>query len=34
MRADIDYSTTRAETIYGTIGLKVWIYKGDIFKKN
>ncbi|MFA5917589.1 MAG: 30S ribosomal protein S3 [Candidatus Gracilibacteria bacterium] len=33
IRADIDYSTARAETVYGTIGLKVWIYKGDIFKK-
>lgn len=33
IRADIDYVSTRAETIYGTIGLKVWIYKGDVFKK-
>lgn len=33
MRSDIDYCTVRAETVYGTIGLKVWIYKGDIFKK-
>ncbi|MBB1565315.1 30S ribosomal protein S3 [Candidatus Gracilibacteria bacterium] len=33
IRADIDYVSTRAETVYGTIGLKVWIYKGDIFKK-
>jgi ribosomal protein S3 len=24
----------RAETVYGTIGLKVWIYKWDIYKKN
>ncbi|PID86502.1 30S ribosomal protein S3 [Candidatus Gracilibacteria bacterium] len=33
IRSDIDYYSGRAETIYGTIGLKVWIYKGDIFKK-
>ncbi|MDY7025082.1 MAG: 30S ribosomal protein S3 [Pseudomonadota bacterium] len=29
-RADIDYSTARAETLYGTIGVKVWIYKGEV----
>lgn len=33
VRADIDYVTARAETVYGTIGLKVWIYKWDVFKK-
>ena len=33
IRADIDYTTFRAETVYGTIGLKVWIYKWDIYKK-
>ena len=33
VRSNIDYTTARAETIYGTIGLKVWIYKGDIYKK-
>lgn len=33
IRSDIDYSTQRAETVYGTIGLKVWIYKWDVFKK-
>lgn len=33
IRADIDYSTARAETVYGTIWLKVWVYKWDIFKK-
>lgn len=32
-RADIDYSRTRAETTYGTIGIKVWIYKGNIYRK-
>jgi len=33
IRADIDYVTERAETVYGTIGIKVWIYKGQVFKK-
>lgn len=33
IRADIDYSTARAETVYWTIWLKVWVYKWDIFKK-
>jgi len=32
IRSDIDYTTMRAETVYGTLGLKVWIYKGDIYK--
>ncbi|MBI4087611.1 MAG: 30S ribosomal protein S3 [Candidatus Liptonbacteria bacterium] len=30
-RADIDYGTSTAFTTYGTIGIKVWIYKGEIF---
>lgn len=30
LRADIDYGFAVAYTIYGTIGVKVWIYKGDI----
>ncbi|MFY7843115.1 MAG: 30S ribosomal protein S3 [Rhabdochlamydiaceae bacterium] len=29
LRADIDYSTGRAETTYGSIGVKVWINKGE-----
>ena len=33
IRSDIDYATIRAQTIYGTLGLKVWIYHWDIFKK-
>jgi small subunit ribosomal protein S3 len=32
-RADIDYGTATAFTTYGTIGIKVWIYKGEIFVK-
>lgn len=31
IRADIDYADRTAYTTYGTIGVKVWIYKGDIF---
>ena len=30
LRADIDYATVEANTTYGVIGIKVWIYKGDI----
>ena len=30
LRADIDYAHVEAETTYGIIGIKVWIYKGDI----
>lgn len=33
LRADIDYGTATAKTTYGTIGIKVWIYKGEIFQK-
>jgi len=32
IRADIDYAIERANTIYGVIGIKVWVYKGDIYK--
>jgi len=31
LRADVDYSEKTAHTTYGTIGVKVWIYKGDVF---
>ena len=30
LRADIDYATSTAMTTYGTIGIKVWIFKGEI----
>ena len=30
LRADIDYALKEADTIYGKIGVKVWIYKGEI----
>ena len=32
LRADIDYSSGEAYTIFGVIGVKIWIYRGDIFK--
>ena len=33
LRADIDYGTAEALTTYGIIGLKVWIYKGDVLSQ-
>ncbi|MBU0649277.1 30S ribosomal protein S3 [Patescibacteria group bacterium] len=33
LRADIDYVYKIAKTIYGTIGVKVWIYRGEIFEE-
>lgn len=33
-RANIDYASVAAHTTYGKIGIKVWIYKGDVFKKD
>ncbi len=33
LRADIDYGTAEALTTYGIIGIKVWVYKGEIFEK-
>ena len=30
LRADIDYGTAEAHTTYGRIGVKVWIYKGEV----
>jgi len=33
LRSDIDYATGRAETIYGSIGVKVWICRGDVIGK-
>ena len=31
LRADIDYGTAEAKTTYGVIGIKVWIFKGEVF---
>ena len=33
LRADVDYAEAEALTTYGIIGVKVWIYKGEIFNK-
>jgi len=33
LRADIDYAPARAHTTYGTVGVKVWIYKGEVFEE-
>ena len=33
LRADIDYAVSEANTIYGKIGIKVWIFKGEVFGK-
>ena len=32
LRADIDYGFAKAQTTYGVIGVKVWIFKGEIFE--
>jgi small subunit ribosomal protein S3 len=34
LRADIDYARGAAQTMYGKIGVKVWIYRGDVFNKD
>jgi small subunit ribosomal protein S3 len=34
IRADVDYAMSKAIMPYGSIGVKVWIYKGDIFEKD
>ncbi|MBP6879867.1 MAG: 30S ribosomal protein S3 [Candidatus Pacebacteria bacterium] len=33
-RADIDYTTEKAKLPYGDIGIKVWVYKGQVFEKD
>jgi small subunit ribosomal protein S3 len=33
LRSDIDYAVTTAQTVYGSIGVKVWICKGDVIGK-
>ena len=32
IRADVDYGFTEAKTTYGVIGVKVWVYKGEVLK--
>jgi small subunit ribosomal protein S3 len=34
LRADIDYGTGEAKTSYGVIGIKVWVYKGEVMPKS
>jgi small subunit ribosomal protein S3 len=31
LRADVDYAVAEAHTTYGKLGIKVWIYKGEVF---
>jgi small subunit ribosomal protein S3 len=33
LRADIDYAQSRAETVYGSLGIKVWICRGEVIGK-
>ncbi|GAB4130114.1 MAG: 30S ribosomal protein S3 [Raineya sp.] len=33
LRADIDYAVAEADTVYGKIGVKVWIFKGEVYGK-
>ena len=33
LRADIDYATTQANTIYGVLGIKVWLFRSEILSK-
>lgn len=33
LRADIDYAVSEALTVYGLIGIKVWVFKGEVFGK-
>ena len=33
LRADIDYATKEARTIYGILGVKVWLFKSEILAK-
>ncbi len=33
LRADIDYALSEAQTVYGKIGIKVWVFKGEVYGK-
>ncbi len=33
LRADIDYAISEAQTVYGKIGIKVWIFRGEVYGK-
>ena len=34
LRADIDYGTSEAKTTYGIIGIKVWVFKGEVLSRD
>jgi small subunit ribosomal protein S3 len=34
LRADIDYGFSEAKTTYGVIGIKVWVFKGEVLAHN
>jgi small subunit ribosomal protein S3 len=34
LRAEIDYGTSEAKTTYGVIGIKVWVFKGEVISKH
>lgn len=34
LRADVDFARERAKLYYGTLGIKVWIYRGEVFEKD
>jgi small subunit ribosomal protein S3 len=34
LRADIDYGFSEAKTSYGVIGVKVWVFKGEVLPQN
>jgi small subunit ribosomal protein S3 len=33
LRANIDYAVSESNTVYGKIGIKVWIFKGEVYGK-
>jgi small subunit ribosomal protein S3 len=33
LRADVDFGLAEARTTYGTIGIKVWIFKGEVLQR-
>ncbi|SDL81095.1 30S ribosomal protein S3 [Siphonobacter aquaeclarae] len=33
LRADIDYAISEAQTVYGKIGIKIWVFKGEVYGK-
>jgi len=34
LRSNIDFGESAAQTTFGTIGIKVWLYKGEVFENN